>query len=96
MERWGHSLTVLLEKEFGNIYIEKMQAICLMEADFNWLNKLVFAKRMMNQAYDAGLVPDEQFAKANTQASYGVLRTVQGSLLRYDSCSSHHSRYSKC
>ena len=76
LERWGHSLTVLLEKEFGNIYIEKMRAICLMEADFNWLNKLVFAKRMMNQAYDAGLVPDEQFAKASTQASYGVLCKV--------------------
>jgi hypothetical protein len=46
LERWGSALTVLLEKEFGNIYIEKMWAICLMEADFNWLNKLMFAKRM--------------------------------------------------
>jgi hypothetical protein len=33
-----------LEKEFGNIYLDKMRAICLMEADFNWLMKLVFAE----------------------------------------------------
>lgn len=44
-----------------------------MEADFNWLNKLIFAKRMMYQAYDAGLIPAEQFAKAGTQAAHGVL-----------------------
>ncbi len=41
--RWGNGLTVLLEKLFGNIYIDKMQAICLLEADYNWLNKFVFA-----------------------------------------------------
>eukprot|EP00956_Cyclotella_meneghiniana_P028224 scaffold65021_cov87-Cyclotella_meneghiniana.AAC.11 len=62
MDRWGSALTVLLEKEFGNIYLEKMRAICLLEADFNWLNKLIFAERMMDQAYDNGLVPVEQFA----------------------------------
>jgi hypothetical protein len=47
-----------------------------MEADFNWLNKLVFAKRMMDQAYDAGNVPLEQFAKRGTQAVHGVLCKV--------------------
>ena len=76
MERWGSALTVLLEKEFGNIYLEKMRAICLLEADFNWLNKLVFAKRMMDQAYDNGLVPVEQFARRGVQASHGVLCKV--------------------
>ena len=36
LERWGHGLTVLLEKEFGSIYIDKLRAICLFEADFNF------------------------------------------------------------
>ena len=76
MDRWGSALTVLLEKEFGNIYLEKMRAICLLEADFNWLNKLIFAKRMMDQAYDNGMVPVEQFARRGTQASSGVLCKV--------------------
>jgi hypothetical protein len=39
IDRWGLALTVLLEKEFGNIYLDKMRAICLMEADFDWLMK---------------------------------------------------------
>lgn len=76
LDRWGSALTVLLEKEFGNIYLEKMRAICLLEADFNWLNKLIFAKRMMDQAYDANIVPVEQFARRSTQASSRVLCKV--------------------
>ena len=43
LARWG-KVTVLLEKIFGNIYIDKMCAICLLEVDYNWLNKFVFAK----------------------------------------------------
>ncbi len=38
LARWGRGLTVLVEKVFGNIYINKMRAICLLEADYNWLN----------------------------------------------------------
>jgi hypothetical protein len=76
MDQWGSALTVLLEKQFGNIYLEKMRAICLLEADFNWLNKLIFAKRMMDQAYDNGMVPVKQFARRGTQASSGVLCKV--------------------
>ena len=41
----GNGLTVLLEKVFGNIYIDKMRAICFLEANYNWLNKFVFARQ---------------------------------------------------
>ena len=37
LERWGKSLTVLLEKEFGSVFFDKLKAIILFEADFNWL-----------------------------------------------------------
>jgi hypothetical protein len=40
---WGNGLMDLLEKVFGNIHIDKMQTICLLEANYNWLNKFVFA-----------------------------------------------------
>jgi hypothetical protein len=39
--RWHCSLTVLLEKVSGVRLVHKLQAICLIEADFNWLNKLL-------------------------------------------------------
>ena len=66
---------MLLEKVKGNIFIDKMRAICLLEADYNWLNKLVYAKWMMDRAYDAGIVPAEQFARRGVQAAEGVLTT---------------------
>jgi hypothetical protein len=55
LDRWHNALTVLLEKSFGNIMIDKLRDICLLEADYNWLMKLIFAKRMMNndQAHKA-------------------------------------------
>jgi hypothetical protein len=56
-------LTILLEKTRGNNLINKMRAICLLEADFNWLNKLIYARRMMNSALDENLIPLECFAK---------------------------------
>ena len=73
LERWGNGLTVLLEKEFGSIYIDKLRAICLFEADFNWLSKLIFAKRMMSQAMDKGMIPPEQIARAGTDANVGTV-----------------------
>ena len=39
-----------------------MRAICLLEADYNWMNKLIYAKWMMDRAYDTGIVPAEKFA----------------------------------
>jgi hypothetical protein len=63
---------VLLKKMFGNIYIDKMQAICLLEANYNWLN-IVFAKQMMDKAFEEDIIPAEQFAKRGSQATEGVL-----------------------
>jgi hypothetical protein len=51
LARWGKGLAVLLEKVFRNIYIDKMQAICLLEANYNWLNKFVFAKQMRTRPF---------------------------------------------
>jgi hypothetical protein len=54
---WGKGLTVLLEKILGNVFVCKLRAICLLEADFNWWNKLIFAKQMMKQAGQEGSIP---------------------------------------
>ena len=65
-DRWRQSITVLLEKVFGVRLIDKLRAICLLEADFNWLNKLIFAHRLEQHCRKHGLVPAEQFAKSRT------------------------------
>jgi hypothetical protein len=73
LDRWHNALTVLLEKTFGNIMINKLRAICLLEADYNWLMKLIFAKRMMENAQVNGVIPQEQFAKAGSKCQDGCM-----------------------
>jgi hypothetical protein len=50
LECWGIGLSVLLEKGVGNNFVYKLQAICLLEADFNWINKVIYAKRIIGLA----------------------------------------------
>ena len=76
LERWGHGLTVLLEKEFGAIYLDKLWAICLFEADFNWLQKLIFSKRMVTDARKNGLIPPEQCATSGVDQNQGTMLKV--------------------
>jgi hypothetical protein len=76
LERWSNGITVLLEKTFGATLIYQLRAICLLEADYNWLMKIIFAKRMMENAHKKGLIPDEHFAKSGSQASEGALVKV--------------------
>lgn len=73
LARWGIGLTVLLEKIMGNVFVHKLRAVCLLEADFNWWNKLIFAKRMMQQAIQDGSIPQECYAKKNSHCNYAVL-----------------------
>jgi hypothetical protein len=60
--QWGVGLTVLIEKVRGNNNIGKMRAICLLKADFNFYNKLIFARWMMSSAQSKGQIPVEYFA----------------------------------
>jgi hypothetical protein len=36
LARWGKGLTMLLEKILGYVFVHKLCAICLLEANFNW------------------------------------------------------------
>jgi hypothetical protein len=70
---------VLLEKVFRKIYIDKMQAICLLEADYNWLNKFEFAKQMMDKTFQGDIIPGPgEHAKRGSQATEGCtnIRTL--------------------
>ncbi len=73
LSRWNRSPTVLLEKIVGNVFVHKLRAIYLLDAKFNWWNKLIFAKRMMQQAINEGSIPQEYFAKKNSHCNYAVL-----------------------
>ena len=81
LARWGTGITIQLEKVPGNIHIDKLRAICLFEADYNYLKTFVFSKQMMNKALDASIVLAEQFAKRGSQANQGLLSQVSSVIL---------------
>ena len=79
-ERWARGLSVMLEKIAGVALVTKLRAILLMEADFNYHNKLIFGKRMLDLARKHDLVPEEIYSEKGKTAEDAVLHQV----LAYD------------
>jgi hypothetical protein len=73
LERWSRGLSVMLEKTLGVALVTKLQAILLMEGDFNAANKMVYGVRMLNSARDHNLMPEEIFSERNRMADDGTL-----------------------
>ncbi len=63
----------MLEKMFGIRLVSKLRAILLMEADFNAMNKEVYGVRMLEEAREYKLVPEEIFSERNCTADDGGL-----------------------
>jgi len=79
-ERWARGLTVMLEKIAGVASITKLRAILLLEADFNFHNKLIFGSRMLDLARQNDLVPEEIYNEKGRTAEDAILQQV----LMYD------------
>ena len=56
--------------------INKLRAILLMEADFNFHNKLIFGKRMLDRARIEGIIPPEQYSKQQITAEEGTFDKI--------------------
>ena len=44
---WSSEISVTLEKNRGDINVEKLRGILLIEADYNFINKLLIGVRVM-------------------------------------------------
>ncbi len=60
-QKWGLSAG---DKAY-NVFVHKLRAFCLLEADFNQWNKLIFAKQMMQQAIQEGSIPPKNVTPRN-------------------------------
>ena len=89
LERWLNGLTVMLEKERGNINIEKLRAICLFEADLNWVLKVIYAKRTMKNARNQNLLEPELFAVAGQSAPNATMAKIMFA----DVCRTQHRNF---
>ena len=56
---WQHGLSVMLEKKKGVCIPSKLRAILLMEANFNFPNKLFFGQCMLQWAESQNQIPRE-------------------------------------
>ena len=59
-----------------NCRVTKLKAILLMEADFNFHNRLIFGDSMMKQARENGLVPEEIYSEKGKTGEYTILQQV--------------------
>jgi hypothetical protein len=69
-----------------NYFVHKLRAICLLEADFNWINKIIFAKQMLRLALPNNLIPGKCFKKKGSNCINAVMTKV----FIYDESRIHH------
>ncbi len=99
LSRWGVGLTVLLEKIISNNFVHKMQAICLLEANFNWINKMIFAKRMIGVALARKMIPGEYFSKKGSNCINAAMTKIficDESRIHHHSASIIGNNFSDC
>ena len=73
-EHWARGLSVMLEMIAGIAVVTKLQVILLMEADFNFHNRLIFGKRMMDLARRHEMLPEEIYSEKERTAEDAVLQ----------------------
>ena len=74
--RWTKSIDVMLEKKRGNRKIHMLRIIGLLEADFNTALKIIFAKKMMNNAESAGLSDEQWGSRKHRMALDPAMRNM--------------------
>ena len=76
LEQWRSGLAVMLQKQTNCTLVEKLCSILLKEADFNFCNKILIEKRMMEKVQTTGHMAEEIFSDKNRTAEEGCLTKV--------------------
>ena len=66
----------MIKKIAGVALVSKLQAILLIEADFNFHNKLIFGQIMMNLALKHDMVPEETYSEKGKSSEDEILQQV--------------------
>ncbi len=73
---WEEGLLVMLEKVAGVALVMKLSSILLLEADFNFHNRLIFESHMLRMAWKKDLVPDKIYIFKGRTAEDVILQQV--------------------
>ena len=63
---WGIGLQVMLEKIAGVALVNKLRAIQLYEADFNFFNQFFFGQKALQALKSSGSLPEELYNQKGT------------------------------
>ena len=75
LPRWQHVTQLMLEKGKGPA-IENLRVIQLLEADLNWLLRLLWGKRLDRHATEAGVYNEAQFASPGKLCQSAIVNKV--------------------
>ena len=68
----------MLEKIAGIALVTKLRGIFLMEADFNFHNKLIFRKQILDLEQENRMIPEEVYSDKGRTAEDAILQQPTG------------------
>jgi hypothetical protein len=84
---WAHWAT---GEDSWQYFFHKLLAICFLEADFNWINKVVFAKQMIGSALERDFIPGKCFSKKGSTCINAVMTNIficnESRIHHHDAC----------
>ena len=69
LHRWEKVLQTMLEKTPGNPRIDKLRVIQIIEADLNMCLRIIFGRRLVQRAEQAGTIPSSQWGSRPNRSS---------------------------
>ena len=71
--RWLNGLSLMLEKSKGNIQVEKLRALLLLEADLNAFHKIIFNGRVLSSIKERKEIPIEIIGNRRKQSAHHII-----------------------
>ena len=72
LNRWWEGLIITLEKKPGVIDVTRLREIILMEADFNFYNKLMFGSRLLHITDKYQLLMTDKSGGQNNMTAWDI------------------------
>jgi hypothetical protein len=72
-ERWKRIISAKIPKRAGNMLLDKLRTIHLMEPDFNWLQGLIIGRRMIREAETNQRLHDNQWGSRPGRHAIGAV-----------------------
>ena len=73
LDRWVQTVTTLMPKDEGPIYVHRLRAIHVVEAELQFFSKRLYAKQMVGLAEKKGLITDEQYGGRKGRRAQSVV-----------------------